>query len=238
MYFRLGSYNFPTGEVRLQSLSERAVSSRRGVNKIAKQLSVEIDIIADGQAAITARIDQLRTALNGTIAQAGFILDSGGNSRLILEAARSINGIQIESFAFGQQDGAEHATHQTCSLTLSAEYPYASYPELVDYREEVTIQGSGGPTYSIVPTLEGPPQRYKLTDQSPVSITQSGFAVSLYGYPVVNAPIFPDFEQGPARSIKRGSPDYDGKSFTNFPLAWGYTFLFPGLPSVPSPLAR
>lgn len=238
MYFRLGPLNFPSGEVRLQSLSERSVASRRGVNKIAKQLTVDIDIIADGQSAINSRLGTLQSALNSSIATAGFVLDNGSNSRIMLEAARSINGIQIESFAYTQQDGAEHATHQSCTLTLSAEYPYANAGELVEYREEITVQGNGGPTFAIVPTLEGPPHRYQLTDQSPVVIVQTGSAVALYGYPFVNSPIFPEYEQGTARAIKRGSPEWDGRSFTNFPVAWGYTFILGSMPSVPSPLAR
>lgn len=247
MYFLLGSLQFPSGEVSLQSLSSRRAGTRRGDVKLVKTMSVDIEVIPPSSESnpnqwLNTRRQQISTALSqvadGATPQAGFRLNNGGQSGWWLDGVTSLTGIRIKNFSDTQKDPSAYVTHLAFSLQLEAEYPLPGIDDVMAYREEITISGNGGPTYAIVPVFQGPPHRYQLTESSPLVITQSGQAVGFSGYPSVNAPLWPEYENGPARQIKRGSPEREGQNFTEFPVSWGYTFLFGQMPSVPNPLAR
>lgn len=148
-------------------------------------------------------------------------LDSGQvveqlNSSLSLSGTQCVDGPHWDD----QPRGATYATMRECTTTFAAEYVVTGATHL-SWTQTITLEG-GLPVYVELPSIGGPWQQQKVSPSSPVTATQSGSAVGLFGLPIVPGPMF----NAPLvqRQIARTSPGRVGLGFRGWPMSWAYTF--------------
>lgn len=227
MYFKYGSYRHPDGEVGLIAHDVFANRTVRGhVLTLRNIMSLSLDVIADGQAAIKARIQQIETAYARDGYDAGFYHDNNARSSHGLLTANALNGVQVvQRPSFFDADGAEYATHRSGRITLQADYLPADAATLLDYRENVTFRGSGQNRKQLLVTDTGRPEQYILAQYTPQAVVQSGSATTRVS-PYTAQPRFPrqwmDEEQS-----ETSSETFIVEGLQLFVTTWAYVFYSP-----------
>lgn len=140
-----------------------------------------------------------------------------------LTNASSYTGVRVtRPPSFPKGDGAEFATERHYSIVLEAEYELNVSPEIVDYKETITM-GGGGPLIAFVECITGPSRKQILKEQTAFFARQSGYAVGRRFPPPRNQPIFPaDLFTSPETSIE--SAGREGLALRNNRITWNYEF--------------
>jgi len=231
MFFRYGPYQHPDDEVLLQSFEQIPVRSPRGTRReVLSRMRVTGDIIATGQDAIAARIDELVLAYAEDYRDAALYHDDGTITRhaLLNNVVQNATGVQITHRSWPRGDPAEYATYRHFSIGFQARYTELD-SDLMEYRESVRKMGSGGPMYGFVTMSSGPPRRQTIADQTPVRIIQSGYAVGYSTYPLVYVPgpLYPDLEFVHLREVGIVTPSFAGQRWTDYTVSWRYEMASP-----------
>lgn len=231
MFFRYGNYQHPDDEVLLQSFEQIPIRSNRGGRRESLyRMRVAGDIIADGQAAISARITELVVAYSEDYKDAALYQDDGTITRhaLLNNVAQNISGVQITHRSWPRGDPAEYATYRHFSIGFQARYTELD-SNLVEYREGLSKFGTGGPSVNVVTMLSGPPRFRQLANQTPIQLIQSGRATGYFDYPFayIPGPIYPDLEHQDRREITYISPQFNGRGYTDYTVSWRYVMTSP-----------
>lgn len=229
MILKYGSYSHAQNEANVDI-------KKRLVENEAKQKTgfIETWIItgtlhADDQAALTIAINALKTAYAANGYNLGLYLDNGTTlTSHSLPAASAKGGTRvIEGPHFPMSTGAEYSTFRTYNIVVEAEYSIESgqqSPAFENYQESITFQGTGGPIWKLLPTLNGRWQRQQVSERSSYTVQQRGQAVGKNSRPAPAPPIWPDAEHEEQRTIEFGTPDRVGSGFENYPISWSYVF--------------
>ena len=127
---------------------------------------------------------------------------------------------------------AEFTTWRTYDITVVAEYVDEDGSDLPSdtliFQETLSITGTSGPEFVVVPILNGKWPVQRLYQRSGVKATQQGNAVGRTGYPSPPGPIFGDWEHLMQREISKESPKRTGTAaaptYTEWPISWAYHF--------------
>lgn len=237
MKFRYGSFEHDSGEVSLVSYTQEIVRNERGGrDRIRRSMTVRGTRQASTQAAIKNEVETIEAAYGDDNQDAGFLHDNGDRSGWFFDTGESISGVKIGAVNWVAENAA-YATGATFEIPITAEYLPAdsSGDNLLSWREQLVFIGTTGPMFAHVPLLRGPAQKQTIRQRSLQTVIQSGEAVGRRSYPTVPPPMFPQAEKLERRESAPGTPQRDGKGFTNFPWRWTYHFesAFPlnGLPT-------
>jgi hypothetical protein len=228
MYFKYGNYSHDANTVTLTSVTRRAILSPRGRRLFMRErLQLSGTLFASTQATIKSAIDDLEAAYADDGKDAGLYHDDGTVSSHFLDSSASLGGVRVVSGpGYPRGDGAEYATGRDFTIILEADFP--SGEQLISFQETLRISGTGGPRFTIVEVLNGPPQPQLVQQRTSVVATQNGRAVGLSAYPFPSPPIFPVFELQDRREISMGSPTLNNNAYVNWPVSWVYHFHSPG----------
>lgn len=230
MYFQAGNFVHGSNLVDV-SFSIRHNRNARGfTGTVTYLLELRGTLIPTAtQAAIRTAIDDLLLAYDrgSSIGDCGLYHDDGTASSYYLRASSALGGVLIQEINFPFDGGrGMYATAVDFRLTLRAIYPNTGVV-YQDFREEIQVTGTGGPRKILVESLTGVPQEQILTQRTPVTARQSGFAVGLSTYPPYPTPIWPRVEQVERRQQNKGAPTNNAGVFTDYPISWTYQFLSP-----------
>lgn len=240
MILRYGSYEHPDHECLPSFFGQERIFNQRGNAYIKrKRMVIDGEIVANGTSAIDARVSQI---LNAYSVDGGNVLltQSDGLPTNFRLGHESISGVRVvEGPSFFTQDGKAHlATGLPFSITLEADY-LESNDVLQFYEERITRIGTGGPRSVTIELDNGPPVKQVVSSHTPIIVVQSGTAVGISVRPTPNAPLFPDFMDGPEdNQVTNGSPQMNGGFPMNYMVSWNYRFTLTSPTSIPLPLLR
>lgn len=242
MRFGYGAFRFEEGEAALRSFRTVPTRNDKGfLEKITVTLDIDYEIIADGQAAIKSRFDQIANAIRRDGRDVGFYHDSGARSAIFIVNSQTASGVRISQYpSLESGDGADYATHHKGSCGFTAEYLPAAFGgkggsgggggQITNYGESVSVRGTGGPRWGVDVVDRGRPRRFKLADYTPVTATQQGSVTVVSKnpfYPPANPPLWPGLEDEEQREISPDlQPANDGA--WQCTLNWSYKFTSPG----------
>lgn len=239
MYFRYGSYTHPAGEVNLARYLVREKKSNRGRRiSLIHTMFLEGEICAYGQAAITARIEQLIDTYSVNYQDAALYQDDGQPTPHSLFNGRPdcISGVRVVQRSWPKGDGAEYATGRTFSITIEAEFD-AAESQIIAYEESITIVGNCGPRIEVVELATGAPVLQVLNQKTAQRIIQSGSSIGYGGYVLPFGSLYPTFEHVDRRIEKPGTPAFQGQGYRYYPFQWTY-FHSLAIPQTPIPTPR
>lgn len=188
-----------------------------------RSLDVQGYLSGASQSALVTAENALQVALRKTSPDVVFLTDSGGETGVSLKKAGSITGVRITNFAFPRTTGPEYATERYFTFTAEAEYPLTGTTTLLmSFTETLSFSG-GGPLYTHLQAIYGPPQKQLLYEATTYQVTQSGQAVGYLAYPNPAPPIWPQaLKQAPRFS--QTSPKRRGNGYQDFAVSWEYQF--------------
>ncbi len=133
----------------------------------------------------------------------------------------TMDGIHFEGPSIRPKDG-DFATSLTVDITATAEVPLVAPKGIVEWREEVTLIGNGGPLVVFSEPLEDTPREIQLRARTTFKAQHTCSAVGLTEYPRIGP--FPGLRVMGDPSIRRGSAVELNGVFRNFPVSgqWNY----------------
>ena len=235
LQFFFGNYVHPVGEVYPRSIEGRPLFTDENVRwATAIRYNVGGDFCADPLTPLTptqisAKIDALDAAYSEDYKDFGFRLD-GVNSAHFIENDGEFNlsGNRVLSRSWDHRGPNEYANTRSFSMTIGCTIQ-DSYSQIVQFREQIAMRGTGGERWTYRPRWTGEPIRESIHEQTPVELFQEGFIVGLNFLPEPPDPWWPDEEVKPDRFIQRISPRFHGHidfdRGTHYGLRYRYRFL-------------
>jgi hypothetical protein len=230
MFFKYGSYTHANNEVNLSSFRRTTIYNDRGIPQ-RENVSMRITgvLLGDTQDALTTKIAALEAAYAVRGGDAALYQDDGAGSigsitphKII--SSDTISGTRVDAITWlGIVNNGEYATGRTYEIALSAELAITE-SSIVSFAESLSFTGTTGPRDVWIEIRNGPARRQTVSQRTTMRVNQSGQAVGLLSYPNVPAPIFPGLEHVDGRRIIKGSPQFNGEVFTDWPIAWSYEF--------------
>src|SRR5690606_32239803 len=91
------------------------------------------------------------------VGNVGLFTDSGQPTSHVISSVGTLGGIRVTQMpSYPRGDGGEYTTFRTFEIQLEADYPNLQ-AELVAFEEQISVTGTGGPRFTILETLTGPP---------------------------------------------------------------------------------
>ena len=233
MYLQYGSYVHDQGECAITIARTSRIENGIVLGYTERwnvqgrlQITPTGDAAAD-QAQLSARITAMQLAYAQQGLNLGLYFDDGTPSVHYLQSARTAGGTRVAKppeFPLGT--GAEYSTFRNFALAVEAEFLDSSIG-LVSWTESLSFFG-GGPQFGFLLTLNGPPQKQLLRQQTTYRATQQGEAVGLTAYPVAPGPLWPADEHSDQRHVAQTLPQRTGSGpnavYYDFKTRWSYVF--------------
>lgn len=237
MYWKIGSYPHPAGEVNVVSLHIQPRMTRRGLRRtnfvtinIVGQIVVYAETPALMQAALATRIAEVETAYAYNDQSCGLYHDDGTVTRHRLDETDP-NNLTGNKFAFswvGDGEGSEYASKRSFACSCSAEFINAD-SQVLEFNEELRFIGNCGPRKEIVEFYDDPPEVVTVRTSTTQRIIQSGHSLGLQGYITPASPLWSDsstiVELQHLREIEAIGPETLGRAPINFGYRWQYHFV-------------
>jgi hypothetical protein len=223
MIFQYGNYTHADNEVSL-SVSKRAVLSGRGYRKCTRVVfGISGQLIATDTPTLTTKMATLENAYYYHDLNAGLYYSAGGLTAHSLNVANTLGGVRSSGVKWGDGNGTEYVTRRTYSITLEADLNDGE-SNILEFRESISITGTGGPRFVLLETLEDQPQYQVTVQQTIVHATQSGSALGLLGYVDFPSPIWPDAVKQDLMNQARTGPAIWRRGAWEYPCSWSYQF--------------
>lgn len=229
---RYGSYIFAAGLQTytfdtMPSFSEtfqRAGQTYRAEIRGALQVPSSVD-----ESAAPAYLVDLITRLKNAFAIDGqdfVVTNSDGAVIDAIYTADIVGGLRVlEGPSFNEVGPGELVRKRSFRIVLGGERALfgeaggGGVPVFVSYNSSLSMDGTGGPRFVLLETMEGKPIKQIVNRNTICRATQQGRAVQRYSQPSYPAPLFPDREQVSARNITFARPDSD-----SYEVSWSYQF--------------
>lgn len=241
MYFKVGGYQHPDGEVDLVRMDVRHRLSPRG-----KRMSIVYTMFlkgefctTGGQSAVNDRIGELIAAYDVPfVTSAGLYMDDGTPTHHYLTSSdpACISGVRVVQRSWPEGGPDEFVNGRTFSATLEAEYLDVE-SQLLAWEESVEIHGTCGPRVEVVELETGPPILQLVNERTAQRIIQTGQALGFSVHVLPPGPLFPSLEHVDRRREKWGSGTNRGQAATHYPTAWTYV-MSTAIPQSPIPQTR
>lgn len=179
---------------------------------------------SDGEAGINARVIAFLNGVQETPFQdLSLRLSDDTPSVHTLVNSGSISGVRVTNVRFPEGKGPQFSAFRTFGFTAEAEYLVSGADFLtVSFSETIAFAG-GGPLYTHLPALIGPPQKQLIYEMTPYEVVQRGEAVGFTRYPVPPVPIWPGaLKKSP--TIEKSSPKRNARGYTDWRITWSYEY--------------
>lgn len=223
MILKYGSYSFDDNEAAIV-ISKRSNFSDRGRLEYTRETWTVSGVKhADTQAALTTALAAMRAALQNGYDLALYLGDGTTLTDHYMLNSAARGGVRVTLLDFPKGDGAEYSTFRTYSIQFEADY-YNTSEQLVQFDEEITIEGTGGPRKFFIEVLEGPPVEQIAVQRTTYRATQSGSVTGFGAFVQPPAPLWPYAERGEQRKITRSGPKVAAGNRLDYVTKWSYSF--------------
>lgn len=223
MLIKYGNFSYPENECELTITQKTQRGPFGAAVAIRRTWRIAGRLAGASQAELTTAIQALEAA---QIDGYDLILytDSGiTESAHVLRSAGSIGGVKVEEVSYPEGRGAEYGTFRNFVTEYTALYAIGS-SGLIDWQETLEFTG-GGSVFNFTQTLQGPPVRNDVCEQTTYRAFQTGSAVAMGTWPNFPPPAFGAyFEHRERRIQSRGTPKYNDTGQSSFPINWSYEF--------------
>lgn len=221
-----GSYSHADNEVTIAVTKEPVRNSGGQTLGIMERWSIDGQIQASTQAALTTAMAALETAYRNISGDLLLYDNTPAVSHHAIYQSQTIGGIRLAGpIEWINTTGAEYSTFRTYRLIIEAQIPVSRPTDLVSWREVISVRG-GGPRRVAVEYLEGPPELQTVVQSTAYFASQSGQAVGYTAFPLAAPPLWPDYLTDGGQ-VERGTPERLGSSYANYPISWTYEFASP-----------
>lgn len=224
MYLKYGSFQHVSGEASVK-VAKQAIFTDRGTPRgVKERWSIDGRVYGTSQSDLTTKIAAIQSAYSTNNLALGFYQDDNSLTHLYLDPSAALGGIRVMDLNFPEGGGkGEYANVRHYSIVVEADFPDAN-DGLVMYQETLSFQGTGGPRHVWIETLDGPPVKQTVCDQTLCYATQQGHAVGKYSRPFPAPPLWPFYEDEPQRNISDSGGQMHGGFFEDFGIQWSYRF--------------
>lgn len=250
MIFKYGTFALADGEARpLSFRTEGKRGTRAVLEQVTTFLDIEIEIIRDGQVALTNYWKTIDAGLRKDGADAGFYhspSQGGAESAIFLRNSTSISGVYLNQFpSLNEMAEGDYSNSLKGRAGFAAVYLASTAlpgggggggEQLTQYSEGFSFNGTGGPRIVWTENDREKAEKYVLTNFTICSCQQTGSLRSLSPNPEPNPPKFPDYEIGESRQISPVVEVQSGTGDVQYSRSWSYFFQnsepFSGMPLV------
>lgn len=232
--WKYGGYTHAQGLVRVVKHETIPVKTERNNRAWEwRKIDIEFELQETGTALNTA-INNLRDAYSVNDQNAGLYWPDGTKTAHFLDQndAQNWSGNKVLYRSWDDLDPGQLTNARSGRIVVGALFKNAD-SEILSYRDDVEIIGSGGPDWEWVKTSTGQPYQRQTYEFTPQYVIQTGYiyTVSFWAFGNVPPPILPQFEFGRQRRIRRLYPKFFGQRFGNHGLGWQYVMqTTPGYP--------
>jgi hypothetical protein len=236
MYWKIGDYQHPDGEVNVVGLHVQPRMTRRGLRRtnfvtivIRGEVVTQAATPALQQAALAARIAEIQTAYLFNDQSCG-LYHSDNTVTLHRLDQYDPNNLTGNKFALSWIDspGGEYASRRSFQVTCTAEF-IAADSQVLEYHEELRFVGNCGPRKEVVEYYNDDPEVVTVRTKTTQYIVQSGHSLGLQGYILPALPLWNDsgtiIELQDRRVIQAIGPETLGRAPINFGYRWQYHFV-------------
>ncbi len=239
LYLKYGTYQHAEDEASVVMRYENKYTEDGQIVEVVGSWDISGILQADTQAALTTAIQALEAAYAFPDKDIGVFI-SGGTPTAHRMRFADWDSIRPMALVYPVGDQAEYVAQRTYQISIEARRVPTNAQggdPILEWSETIEIQGTGGADWAFQPVVSGNWPSFNLTDQTPVTIVQSGSAVGLKNYVGYPDPIFPSSaEHGKLRRRVRTGPRKRVPELREFGCNWSYTFEFMGgVPNVPNP---
>lgn len=136
----------------------------------------------------------------------------------------SLGGTRVTAgVEYPKGEGSEIATVRTWHATIEADYPNTGN-NILDWQDKIEYEGSGGPRYVFIPTLNGTPQQQTVYQQTTYKARQQGRSVGFASYVPPAPPMFPNAVLPERTRIAYSTPQKANRSSHTYVVEWAYEF--------------
>ena len=228
MKITYGSYEFDENVVGMD-MTITPVRDKRGRRKFSrKEVTLRGKLKASSQANFKTAIEAFETAFTTDLQDFKLLHDDDSNSAHTMINSQTYSGVRCGPIRWLNQSRAEYATVRSFEVTLTADYLTSSVEIYTEYRETISIQGTGDGETVWTPCLDGTVQSSVTYPVVPITIVQAGSARGSVNYP--NFPPYvlaSQYLQGPQVLKEREAPRLELNVRTDYGIKWRYPFVVP-----------
>ncbi len=167
---KIGDYSFPT-ETTMVPIAVTAEDDPRGTRIRTREVWRIRTLLQESpgsEANIKTKTAALVAALDNAATATLYQTDG------VTSTAHSLSDIKVLAWRFPEPTGPELFSRRTVEVDIEA-FATIGSTRVTAFQETYAYSG-GGARYTVVGTIEGPPQHFKTQDLSPYYCTQSGSA--------------------------------------------------------------
>lgn len=225
MIFKYGSYSHQQGEV-TATLNRIPTYGPRGFRKGLREVVTLSGLLhADTSAELTAefrRMDQAYSQDGQELAM--YLPDGNTKTAVYLNPDEYLGGTRVtQRPSLPDLRGAQYVTFLAYTIQLEGFKPDAE-SKLLEFRETLTIRGTGGPRRVLIETSQGPVVEQIVRQRTTVSATQVGQATAFRSDPLIQPPVWPQFEDVDRRVLSASTPTSTRGVPDEFTVNWSYQF--------------
>lgn len=230
MYLRIGGRLRPFNEADASISYVPVFDGARRIVKVHQiwQIDGNVNLQTNAtQTAMTAALRVLEQDFSQYRPDLVFLEDNGATpSALQLLAANCLQGPELTNFSYPKNPNKVYATGHPYVATMEADTiaSGASGNSILEFREEVVDEGTGGWERVHVGGAINLPEEQLGTQFAPYRYRQTGTAVGLFAYPQIPPPLWPAKLKKPDPQITRVSPEVIGAIDQRFRINWTYVF--------------
>lgn len=220
-----GDYEHPLSEAAV-SISRRPEFDDTGNDfAIRNEWFIQGRLEGTSQADISTQIQQLEAAYSQQNRSIQLEFEGGQATAHQIDVSQTIDGVRVSagpSYPVGQ--GAEYANFRTYTIQVEALVETGKGTSLIFWDEVVSSTG-GQPRDILIETLNSQPIRQRVADATNVIVTQTGRAISNFGWPNAPLPVLPNEALLQNRIARRSPQEIFADGFTArrmWETTWSY----------------
>jgi hypothetical protein len=222
-YFIAGSFVHQANDVQL-AVHKQAVFSKRGFRESLKVIYGLRGVLLLTNGNLTTQMAALEAAYANDNFNCGLYFDAAGTqpTQHTINVNSTIGGTRVKSLEWEGGEGAQLATIQGYSITIEADLPGSN--NLLEFHEEISIHGNGGPRNLVLENLFEDPTIQTVCASTKVTATQRGSAVGLGAWISPPSPLWPEVLRNDMTESGMGGPTVTPTGTWKFPSSWAYSF--------------
>ena len=228
LLLKYGDYSFPleTTLVPISSVFEHSAAG--GLRRVRETWRIRTvftpshaaaPVGNDDEADIKSATDELEAAMR-VATQVLTLYQTDGTT----PTAHSVTVARLLGINYPEPTGPELATRRTAEITFEA-FENIGSDRIVSFQESLAYSG-GNERYVVIPTIEGPPKRFKVADETVFRCVQRGSSASrALPYPFSPGPRFPNVQVETVDATFSTARTADGE--LRYITNWEYRFESP-----------